>query len=229
MAKMHKIESELAEIAEVKREKGEEDQAFFGRAVKAVNKALDKDEELWDKLGDATQKWINAATTASDAGTTVPNFDGEVVEEGEKEEAAEEDTAGEKEGAEAAKEEEEPRRSRPKAKEKAPAKEKTKEKTPAKAKEKEKAPAKEKAKKADKTDKTDKTDGAKRGRKGGFSETDKIKAVIKENPFREGTKAADCFDTYKKCVGKTVADVLKAGVPRSKLNRHIKKKIVTLA
>jgi len=67
----------------------------------------------------------------------------------------------------------------------------------------------------------------KRGRKGSFEPTAKVAKVAKECPFREGSKAAKCFAQYK--VGRTVDQIIEAGVPRAKLYRHMKRGVLTLA
>ena len=54
--------------------------------------------------------------------------------------------------------------------------------------------------------------GAKRGPKGGFAGTDKIKILTKENPFRAGTKSAAWWAKYEN--GMTVEAAIAAGVPR---------------
>jgi hypothetical protein len=66
-----------------------------------------------------------------------------------------------------------------------------------------------------------------RGRKGLFTGDSKVAKVAPENPFRAGSKAHDCFKQYK--VGRTVEAILSAGVPRSKLYRHMKRGFVSVA
>lgn len=223
---MHKIEKELKDVTKVGRKDGESDQEFFTRLVDEGSKLFDKDETLWGKLLEGTQRWFNAASEAAEKGSPIPNYDGEVVEGNEEE--GEGGEGGDAEVAEA-----EASESKDKKKKIASGKEKgkakpvdKKEKVTAKAKDKEKPAAKVKA--DTKRAKANGADTEKRGpgRKGSFSPSDKIKKVASKNPFREGSKAAKCYEQYK--VGRTVQQVLDAGVPRSKLNRHMSKGIVTI-
>ena len=218
---MHKIEKELTGVIKVKREDGESDQEFFTKLVTEGEKSFGKDESLWGKLSEGTQRWYNAAAEASEGGKTVPNYNGEIVEAEAEAEEDGEPTAEDK--AEEAAERvqvaaEEPKKKKAKApKEKAPPKKaaaKAEKEKPAKAEKKAKANGSESAVKST------------RGRKGSFSPSDKIKKVAAKNPFREGSKAAKCYGEYK--VGRTVQQVLDAGVPRSKLNRHMNKGVVTI-
>lgn len=57
-------------------------------------------------------------------------------------------------------------------------------------------------------------EGAKRGPKGRFSGSDRIK-LLKDNPYRKGTKGSGWFARYKD--GATVEDVVAAGVPRAQV------------
>jgi hypothetical protein len=57
-----------------------------------------------------------------------------------------------------------------------------------------------------------------------FSHDTKIKSVVPECPFRPGTKASKCYVQYKP--GRTVSEVLKAGVPRGKIYRHWKRGVL---
>lgn len=52
-----------------------------------------------------------------------------------------------------------------------------------------------------------------RGPKGKFAKTDKIKVLVKENPFREGCKAHTRFGSIK--TGMTIEEAVAAGAPRS--------------
>lgn len=213
---MHKIEKELSAITEVKREKNESDQEFFKRLLNEGSKMFDKDENLWAKLSENSQRWFNAASEADEGGKTIPNYDGEVAED----EEGDEDDGGDK-TVESKAVEEPAAKAEGKASKKAGKAEKAT--PPKKAAAGKPAPAKAKAK--------SKSNGvseepARRGRKGSFSPTDKIKKVAAKDPFREGSKASKCFQQYK--VGRTVQQILDAGVPRSKLNRHMNKGIVTI-
>lgn len=77
--------------------------------------------------------------------------------------------------------------------------------------------AKKKAKPAAKPKKSAKSNGngARRGPKGRFPASGKIKVLTKGNPYREGTKSAAWFEIYSKNL--TLEQALEAGVAR----RHL--------
>jgi hypothetical protein len=254
----HAVEKEFATQLKIKRKKDESDQDFFLRLSHEGNALFNKDESNWGKLSEEAQNWFNSATEAigfdakddtklnKKAGATIPDFDGEIAKEEEaaEEEAAEEEQQEEETTEETADEEAEDEQQEEAKETVSKRKKRTveakEEKAPKKVKAKvtgetvsgKEAPAKKKAKAPAKAETKTKTKakaasgGEKRGRKGSFAETDAVKKVKTPNPFREGSKAAKCWKEYK--VGRTVAQILKAGVPRSKLNRHISKGVVTV-
>lgn len=64
-------------------------------------------------------------------------------------------------------------------------------------------------------------DGARRGRKGAFNESQKIKVLIKDNPKREGTASYDTFELLRK--SKTVGDFFAAGGGSHNLHWNIER------
>ncbi len=211
-------------MPKVKRKAKESDQDYFRRLFDKTNALEDAD---WKKLSEPAQHWANAASEAVEKKETIPNFDGEVVEP-EAEQAAEPETEAEEPAAE---EEAEAEAEAPPGKKGSKKSAKAKpevapKKDAGKAKPTAKAPAADKAASAKEKAKPKAEGDAKRGRKGAFSDADKVTKVAPKDPFREGSKASKCFKEYK--VGRTVKEILSKGVPRSKLKRHSDKGFVTI-
>lgn len=196
----NKIEKELVALTKVKRKDGESNQDFFRKLFDKANVVTDDE---WKALSEPTQKWVNAAGDAVEGTTTIPNFDGEVVEdEAPVEEAEAESTGGKGEEpgeSEEAEAEEDPKPAK-KAAKKGDTDVATAKTNGAKA-----APKKASAKKAGAKD-----DVAKPGRKGTYPLTAKITLKVKENPHRAGTTLHKMFAKYKN--GMTVQQALDAGV-----------------
>lgn len=64
-------------------------------------------------------------------------------------------------------------------------------------------------------------EGARRGRKGAFDESQKIKVLVKDNPKREGSASYDIFELLKK--SKTVGDFFASGGASSNLHWNIER------
>lgn len=64
-------------------------------------------------------------------------------------------------------------------------------------------------------------DGGRRGRKGAFNESQKIKVLVKDNPKREGTASYDTFELLKK--SKTVGDFFANGGGSHNLHWNIER------
>lgn len=69
--------------------------------------------------------------------------------------------------------------------------------------------------------KKDQGDGGRRGRKGAFDESQKIKVLVKDNPKREGTASYDTFELLKK--SKTVGDFFANGGGSHNLHWNIER------
>lgn len=80
------------------------------------------------------------------------------------------------------------------------------------------APAKASKKAAGKKDQGD---GGRRGRKGAFNESQKIKVLVKDNPKREGTASYDTFELLRK--SKTVGDFFANGGGSHNLHWNIER------
>lgn len=75
---MASVEKELTEVTKMARQPGELDQAYYTRLSNAMKTVSD---DLWETLSEETQKWANAAEEAREQKQTIPNFNGEVVED----------------------------------------------------------------------------------------------------------------------------------------------------
>lgn len=198
-----KVPKSLTEALGMSKKSSEAEDAFAKRVAK---KAEDIPEEDWKELSEDDQRWVNSVLEAIDKGTALPGADDDVDDDAggdssDGEEEEEKPKRGGKAKATAAK--------KPTAASKKPASKKPA--ASAKTADAEKPAPKAKAK-------TAKDGGGKRGPRGLFTDDDKIKVLVKENPFRAGTKNAKFFDKY--AAGMTVGEALKAGVPRNKLRRH---------
>lgn len=68
---MSAIKVELTKAVKIKQKKSEDDQAFFGRIVRAIGQA---DQEVWDGLSEDAQTWYNEAVDAMEAKTDIAGF-----------------------------------------------------------------------------------------------------------------------------------------------------------
>lgn len=195
------IYAELVDVLGLTQNEGEAAETFAERLALKANTLKDSD---WETLTEPAQVWVNAALTALEEKKDIPLPEGMTTDEPGAEEVNPE--TGEITEATPT--------SKSKAKKKVAAKTKAK---PASAEKKAAAgkltsvkasAAKPKAAKKVKTANGAGTPGP----KGTFSRTGKIKIVVKENPYREGTKSRDWFAVYED--GMTVEAAIKAGAPR---------------
>lgn len=157
-------------------------------------------DEAWEELSQEAQEWYNSAVDALEKHQDIPALPGfEAVADAE--EAAEE---GEAPAAASAKS---------KSKKKGGAK-----KAPAKAAKKQPAKGAKKA--------VAKTAGARRGPRGGFTETDKIKLLVKDNPYRAKSQSHAVFAKYKNNM--TVKAALEAGITKAYLRWDAKKQHISI-
>lgn len=68
--------------------------------------------------------------------------------------------------------------------------------------------------------------GARRGRKGLFNMAATIKPLMKENPYRDGSKGFAWYSLYEK--GMTVEEAIDAGVPRAQVRFDMHKEHVSV-
>lgn len=221
------VREELMKLTGVKSKKGEDEQVFLRRLFNAANSLPDAD---WPKLSNESQVWCNSASEALEANpksATLPDLPGEPAEAEDKEEEPVATTAKKA-------------KSKTKATTKAKAKaaeaeeaEAEEEEAEVEAKPKAKAKAKAKPAKAAKKAKANGGNGAKRGRPSVYNADAKIKVLVKQNPFREGSNSAKVFDMYKS--GMTVADFEKAvskgsweSTPKMFLNVHRSRGLISV-
>jgi len=75
--------------------------------------------------------------------------------------------------------------------------------------------------------KTSKKSSGRRGRAPKYGDNAKIKVLAKENPFRDGSKAAKNFKVYK--TGLTVGDYVAKGGDRSSLKFDVGRKFISVS
>lgn len=221
---MDTIQKELQEATKVGRMSDEDNQVYYKRLFDAANAVPDTQ---WATFSDATQKWCNAASAAVENGEKIPDFDGEipdVMAAGGAKEVVADAPAQTKKKKSGGKKKKVAAEAKPAAEETAPAPakatktvaKKTEAKPAGKKKEAAAAPAKANGKAKPRATKAAKAADAGKGRKPKFSDDGKIKIVVKENPFRKGTKSEKWFDNYKN--GMTVRAAIEAGTPRHHIN-----------
>jgi hypothetical protein len=223
--------TEICEAAKTKPRAGESFEDFSKRATHKIQSINEKE---WGELSEAAQNWHNTVMTitaahkksvreAEGAGeeppdlasyeceidgkshTGLPELEGFEAVPGEPEEAAAEEAEGEPEQEASA--EADPPKSKRQSKASKP-----------------KPAAKTKGVKAAKATSKPRAKGT--GRTPSFSETDKIKILVKENPHRKDTVRGKAFAKLK--TGMTVGAAIKAGCPRQQIWSMKTRKIISL-
>lgn len=91
---LSKAEMELREVTGVKSKKGEDRQNFLARLLQ---KSQDLENDAWEDLTEAAQRWVNEATKADNDDSEIPDFDA-LDEDGEDEEEGEDKKSTKKAG-----------------------------------------------------------------------------------------------------------------------------------